>query len=59
MNNNLIEEIPDNAFVNNRNLNFLVLAGNRISEIAGVKDLPNLQYLDLSRNMIEEVEADL
>jgi Leucine-rich repeat (LRR) protein len=55
LNGNQIEYIPSSAFASNRHLNFLVLSGNKISEIAGLVDLPNLQYLDLSKNNIESV----
>jgi len=39
---NMIEEIAPDAFKHTLKLNFLVLEGNRISEIQGLKHLPNL-----------------
>lgn len=54
---NFIEEIAPNAFEKNLKLNYLVLEGNRISEITGLKDLPDLQYVDLSNNDIEKIDA--
>jgi len=56
LNSNQIERIPTLAFASNRQLNFLVLSGNRIREIEGLAELPNLQYIDLSKNLIEAVE---
>lgn len=56
LNSNQIERIPTLAFASNRQLNFLVLSDNRIREIEGLAELPNLQYIDLSKNLIEAVE---
>ena len=39
---NFIEEIAPNAFEKNLKLNYLVLKDNYISQITGLKDLPDL-----------------
>jgi Leucine-rich repeat (LRR) protein len=52
----MIERIPSNAFAMNLNLNFLALQKNKITKVEGIKHLPNLQFLDLSENMIEEID---
>jgi Leucine-rich repeat (LRR) protein len=59
LNSNQIERIPTLAFASNRQLNFVVLSGNLIRQIEGLAELPNLQYIDLSKNLIEAVEPGI
>lgn len=38
---------------------FLSLAGNRIRQVENLRDLPHLQFLDLSENLIEKLKLGM
>jgi len=60
LSNNLINKIPPDLFINNKNIKYMNFNNNQISEIPKeIKYLTNLEELNLSKNNIENIPTEI